>query len=244
MTKPPFIALALALAAVIGRQAAAEAGEIEVLSWGIGAEVFDSIDIDRDFSLSPQNPYEATLSASLGIAKTATSAFEIAWSDHDFNFQMNVSHQLADLSSQLGVSRSIGDMRLYTDQDIALTLDSEFHFDSLGSEFFATFLMGVSNTTEQVSYFLLQHLDGPALLGPPADTVTLSGQAMIPAGTEFGFNYQMSIDTFGGGTSAVGMGTGHINISMQVIPEPTAGAPFVILAAPVLLGRRRRIVGR
>ncbi|MCB9851563.1 MAG: hypothetical protein H6819_00595 [Phycisphaerales bacterium] len=207
--------------------------------WNLSTTVDDGFLDDRDniTSVTVQNPFQQTHNVMLGDSSAMTT-YNFMWQAQSASFLIDAIHSLKDIptTSSLSISRSVGTARMHTESDLLVTVDAQYTYHSLGSEYYARLGLIVADTDAKTQFINESHQAGPAFLGASVGVFSIQESTTIPAGTNFGFSYSMLLTTFGGGSSAVGHAAGHVNITMQVIPEPAA----FLLLIPALPFMRRR----
>lgn len=219
------------------------AASVTLQSWNLATVVDDGFLEARDDALSVtvENPFQDTQAVSIGDS-FATTLYDFSWQAESASFLFDLLHATADIPDGTIPSRSTSSSTVImrAENDLLLTVDTEYSYHSLGSEYFARSGVIVADIDADIRLLDETEQDGPAFLGPSAGTFSFHDTAVIPAGTNFGFSYSMSLTTFGGGSSAIGQGAGHVYITMQVIPEP-ASAILLCAFAGFAVCRRRRL---
>lgn len=215
---------------------------VTMQTWSLVSLVDDGFLGQRDSAGSGtvQNPFQATHIATIGDS-SATTVYDFLWQAQSAIFLIDAIHAVSDIptTSSLSISRSTGTAIMHAENDLLVTVNAQYSYHSLGSEYYARLGLIIADTDTKTQFINESHQDGPAFLGPSTGTFFIQDSIIIPASTNFGISYSMSMTTFGGGSSTIGHASGHVNITMQVIPEPTT-ALFLAFTGVVVFRRHRR----
>jgi hypothetical protein len=215
------------------------ADSFTIENWSIGVSVYRAWpDLAADGSSTVVNPFIASYQVSLpsNPATFAAAQYDISWLANYGDF--NISAQLAAQDGNWVRSRASGTIYLQTDVDLTFILDAALNYALPTYGLYAYLGFSVQDlTTSQNLFGTTQTYD--SVTGPPAvGALGIVQDITLPAGHQFRVQYQSTLNTFGASTG-LASANGHVNFTIS--PEP---ASLVLLAAPLLLARSRRIARR
>lgn len=212
-----------------------EARSINVEDWALTTSVGSSPGgSDGDFSGTPQNPYQATQSAVLGIS-TSVTVLEYRWTSVEGHFLATAAHAAAGHPNIL-TSASGGVIWFSSASDQLITIDGSYTYDLGPGDRTAELEVHVAKTDPTVILYSFDEIALP-IIGEPANGTFAFNEAMLlPAGETYRVSYIMQLRSFGGSPDVLSFGDGHVNFHLAVVPECST---LALLLAGLSLACRR-----
>ena len=229
----------LSFAVVLGFSEAAAGAGFTIVDLGVASTVDDASsgmsDVVGEFIT--ESPAHGTLFASVGLS-TATTFYDFAWTSSFGQFLVTAAHEAEDVDSSMLFSRSSGGIVLAASQDLEVTIDAEYTYSAPATGFFTRLTVDVIDLSDNNSLFFGIDEGGPFFLGPPAGTLLVEGNLIIPGGTTYFLSYSMATHSFASGTGIIATADGDLAITLQTVPEPST--LFLVAVGSLGLTRRRR----
>lgn len=233
------------MAVVVGAAGASFAADVDVIDWTLNTSVLDGSpsipQIDSEYSQVPQNPFDHTMSVSLGAEDTAVGAFDVSWMNDTGVFHLAAEQHLH--GPHRGAS-SNGIIYLRTTVDLIFNVSGNMTYSSTpGDE--ADFIFGL--TLVGVDPMAAIYDDGGQggdlnLFTPASGSLQFdSGNIILPAGNTYRVQLNFQSDTYFHPDQDPIFANGEINFFWRPVPEPATGLLFAF-AGIALLRRRRRPV--
>ncbi len=210
------------------------AASFTVTEWFLAASVRQASGHEADFELTVTNPFSDAGFASIGIS-TAESVYDFAWNDNFGRFVIEGTHQAEDADAS---AESNGLIYFSTTEPFAYDIDIAYSYDLPGGMLRAGFTYNLLDTDTLDSVCVGSHHDDTWTAGPVSDTLTVQHSGVLPAGHPYAFTYKMELDTYST-SGQLATGSGHVDLTLTAVPEPTTAALLGCLA-PLALRRRRK----
>ncbi len=186
-----------------------------------------------------ENPFQSSHSISLpsGLT-TSTTSYDFVWSEPEGigTFLIDGIHQAEDSTGVFLESWSEGRIFFTPSVDLIFSFEGQYTYDLPVSLMAADLLLSVAQV--EPFEFIAADSDSASTLsgGSDAGTLSVQGQGILSAGTEYRFRYRMDLQTFGT-SGALATGSGDVSFHLEPVPEPST---LSMLALASLLTLRRR----
>ncbi len=214
---------------------------LTIPQWDLGAGVHDTLNDESDslFSVTVMNPFQTVFEAQLGIS-AATGAFDYVWQPGagTGSFRLDAGLQAQGNSQRFSASAG-GAVWVQTGADLLLGIDASFSYFMPPGDREVELEFGVlALNPSSVIYANEQRALG--IIGdPPAHTFTIDDTLLLNGGRTYFLRYAMRLVNHGGSPDLLSTGNGHINWTLQPVPEP-ASAWFAAVGLALALRKRRR----
>ncbi len=242
MNRP--IGLKLVVNCAIFLSVANPATAIEVLDWNLGTAVEQSPGgTAGDGSNTPVNPYIETELAVLGISSASTARY-YAWSDTGAEFLATANLAAAGSGGGTAMASAASGAAIFitSSGDLHLTIDASFSYalgpgDRTADLQVLVFKQNPIPPPPSTPLFYGLQRAQPIFGDPPNGMFVVQHELFLPAGETYVLGYLMELRSFGGSPEVLSLGSGHVNFSLVVVPDP---ATCALLAPAMLLALRRR----
>ena len=225
--------LLLALGAVLVAAVPVQAAAFTVTDWHLGTGVEGGPGYDWDISTTVQNNFQESHYASAGNS-TAASTLDFAWNDNFGRFLIEGTHQAEDVGA---VAKSSGLIYFYANEPLAYDIDISYTYDLPGGALEAGFTIAlVEDETHEVHLSGSYHED-TWTAGPVTGTLGIQDSGILPADRLYWLQYSLELISYGN-SGLLATGSGHVDLTLTAIPEPTSLSLLGCLA-PLVLRRRR-----
>ncbi len=222
----------LALGAVLTAAAPTQAASFTITDWLLSTGVVGAPGSDWDHSTVVQNNFQESHYASAGNS-TAASTFDFAWNDTFGRFLIEGAHQAEDVRASVD---SRGLMYFETTVDVLFDIDIAYTYNLPGGQMSGGFTYNLLDIATHENFAGSSHHADTWTAGPVSGTLAIQASGLLPAGREYAFTYKMELDT-SSNTGLLATGSGHVDLTLTAVPEPTSLAPLGLL---LLVARRRR----
>lgn len=233
----------------VGRSAA-EDPAFDITQWSLSTGANGGSSGSSVFFQSVMNPFVADSGQLMDRASSSSTSFDFWWNDKYGSFLIQGSQtcvaqnpppfpgSIANESCGSG-----GGIYFTANADLLLTVDAAYDYNLAGPDLFTRMFFQVypdSNEPVDPVFAGILH-DDTFTHYPAVGTLTISGQAIVPAGRTYLLSYEQSIDAHGN-TGATGDGSGYIHFTLQAAPAPAAFFPLALGA--LALRKRRLLIAR
>jgi len=233
--------LLLAVVALVVVSPRADAAELTIQDWLIAAQVHTSPfgSTDTADSGQPESPFQQTLVATVPPS-SASATHDIEYAQSFGRFLIESSQSA--LGGPFGTSartQASGTIWFTADAPIAFAMEAAFTYNLPPVSMLAHLSFRVQDVGLPGNPVILGALDiEHTFVGEPASgTLAFDESAVLPAGHSYMVTYLMRISTEGGPFNAFGTANGHVNFTLDLLPEP-ATAILLLCALPLLRHRR------
>jgi len=234
---PAFLLASLAMAPANQAHAAG----LTIQDWSLGAQVntWPPGATETTASFEPETPFQTTHLATLDSSWTQAD-YAIAYSGTLGSFLIeSTQNALGGPFGTSATTQASGAVFFTTDAPLSISVDAEYTYDLPPVSMFAQLAFVVRLADDPtVVVFGSSQSDNSFTGEGAAGTFTLSETTVLPAGQAYLLRYDMEISTSGGSIITFGTGAGHVDFTMEVLPEP-ATAMLLLCALPLLRHRRR-----
>ncbi len=179
-----------------------------------------------------ENPFNDSHAVAVGDS-TAAASYDFAWAAEFGRFLIEGTHQAEDV----GFSSTTGGWLLfYATEPVTYDIDIAYTYDLPGGALRGGFTYNLLDTDTLDSFSVGSYHDDTWTAGPVSGTLAIQASGMLPAGHPYAFTYKMELDSYGN-SGYLATGSGHVDLTLTAVPEPTSLGPLAILA---LIARRRR----
>ncbi len=214
-----------------------QADSFTIDEWALSTGIEDfASGFDWDHSTVVQNPFVASHSAVVGDS-TATSDFDFAWAEQFGQFLIESTQQAAGVETSMLFTVSSGGFYITLAEDLSLHIDGAFSYDLTADWMTARFGFSIFDPDDETFLFIQEERASTFPGEPSSGTLTIEGDAILPAGRTFLIGYNMSLDTFSGTAGHFATGAGHVNFT--ITPEPSTLALLMPLAVGFVRRRAR-----
>jgi len=220
----------------------ADAAELTIDSWFLMARAITSPNgYDDDVSYAPVSPFQDTHYAAAD-SSWAQADYDSEYAQSFGRFLIGVSHSA--LGGPFGTSTvtdTVGIISFTTDAPLAIVMDASFTYDlpPVNMSTGVGFQVVNIDTTPSTILFTFSESQWSNVGEPASGALTVAESVVLPAGHSYRILYTAGISTSGGPITAFATGSGHVNFTMDLLPEP-ATATLLLCARPLLWHRRRR----
>ncbi len=230
LSKIGLFALGAALTAAVPTQAAS----FTVTDWRLATGVEGGPGYDWDLSLVVENDFQESHYASAGNS-TAASTFDCAWNDTFGRFLIEGIHQAEDVGAS---AESNGLIYFYANEPVAYDIDIAYTYDLPGGALRAGFTIVLLDVEAHEVYLGGSYHDDTWTAGPVSGTLAIQDSGILPADRLYVLDFKLELDSYGN-SGYLATGSGHVDLTLTAVPEPTTAALLGCLA-PLALRRRRR----
>jgi hypothetical protein len=185
----------------------------------------------------PSSPFHGSHSVGLGQS-TAQAEYNFAWGVAFGQFLIQASHQAHQGGGDIVMALSNGEIKFTPTEDMIFSVDALYSYHLPVADTSVYFSVTLQDT--QTGVYSYNYLESDEYIGMPIDnTFSDSGSGMMLAGHPYTLSYLMRPSASGSsGQSATG--SGHVDFTFQVVPEP---ATAILLVCCTLAVLRRRLGG-
>lgn len=227
----------LAVVLLFASKNTALASLFTVDQWSVGVGVLGEFPYsDGDSSDIVSNPFVESFQA-IDRASFATASFNFSWNDSSGSFLIDGSHRCVAqnpppypgaVGSELcGASAGI---YFTTTADLLMSVDAAFDYNLAGPNLFSRIDFSVypeSSVDPVDPVFVSGAHDDTYTHYPASGTLRITGQAIVPAGQTYIFNFQQLMIAKHN-TGAIATGDGYLHFTLQEVPEPAMLFPLAL----------------
>ena len=184
------------------------------------------------------NPLHLPLSGGLGASQSSADV-DLAWASSFAAFLMQSRQQAAGQASGFVRTSASGTIWITSSEDLLLSIDASWTFDLPAWQMGSSLGVGVAAVGSPVPLFSESVYGQPEWPGGLSDTITISGQVVLPAGQTWIIGYGMELQTERETQGLMATGSGYVDL--QITPEPATALPLALTLCAMSRRRHRGV---
>jgi hypothetical protein len=214
---------------------------IVIDSWYLETGVLWTGGTNSIASTTVQNPFQSVQDATGPGPTTGHTEYSFGCSASAGDFLIEGSHHVPGIDPQISLAESGGGIYLTPDADLLLAVDAAYTYNLAGPNMFVQLIFEVDPYSSEPAdpVFSAVRRDDTVISFPASGTLSIHGQASVPAGQTYIISYSHLLRA-DGITGATADGSGYIHWTLTEVPAPATLGPLAFAALVLRRPRRDR----